>query len=66
MGKERIIVLSNGKYFKGKHEPNWSDFDKLFKVTDKGTLLYGEVGDVVRVTREKVEYQIIVNSKNKK
>lgn len=58
MAKERIVVLTNGMSFAGRHVPNWVDFDKIFKVTDKRTIIATEVGDIVKVTRSEVLYQV--------
>jgi hypothetical protein len=68
MKRERTIVLKSGTFFKGHHSPNWQDFDKIFTVTDKGTNGFVEVGDVVKVPRDSIDFDIIksVNSPIKK
>lgn len=66
MLKERVVILNSGTFFKGHHAPNWQDFDKIFKVTDVGTTQFIEVGDMVKVPRNSINFDIIKKANTKK
>lgn len=59
MKKERTVILRTGTYFKGTHSPNWQDFDIIIKVTDVGNNLHVDVGDVVKIPRNSIDFDII-------
>jgi hypothetical protein len=59
MKKERTIVLKTGTYFRGTHSPNWQDFDIIIKVTDKGSNTFIESGDVVKIPKSSIDFDII-------
>jgi hypothetical protein len=59
MKNERRIILKSGTMFFGKHSPNWSDFDMIVKVTNTGDTPYMQVGDVVKIPKSSINFDII-------
>lgn len=63
MKRERTIILKTGTYFNGTHSPNWQDFDIIIKVTGSGTNMFVHVGDVVKIPRSSIDFDIIKPAK---